>query len=185
MERRATWATLALVVVGMAAACSSSGRRAESAAHEMLRLAGSREATPPRDGSEVFVIDTLAAPPERLFAAARHAYESIGIPFSHHDADALGLGGFIRVLGDLMDERPSTWVDCGRGATAESYADSYVVSMAVATRVMAVDEERSTLETVVRARAQARDVSSDLLQCRSFGTFERRIAALVREHIAN
>lgn len=148
---------------------------------EMLRLAGSREANPPRDGSESFVVDTLAAPAAAVFTAVRGAYEALEIPFTFYEADRLRLGGFVQRLGDLdEDRRPSTWVDCGRGITAEAYADAYQVSMAVATRVTAVDAATSTVETVIRARARARDVSADLLRCRSFGTFESRIAELVR-----
>lgn len=56
--------------------------------------------------------------------------------------------------------------------------------MAVGTRVLAVDEQTSTVETVIRARARARDVSSELLRCRSLGTFESRIADLVTRRVA-
>jgi hypothetical protein len=170
--------TLVVVLVG---ACASSGPRPGADARELLRLAGSREADPPRDGSESFVVDTLAMEASRAFTAVRAAYSTIGIPFTHFDQEQLRLGGFVQVLGDLGSERPSTWVDCGQGATAEPYANQYAVSMAVATRVRAIDEGTSTVETVIRARARARDVSADLLRCRSFGTFERRIADLVRE----
>jgi len=171
---------LATVVGG----CASSGPRPGADARELLRLAGSREADPPRDGSESFVVDTLAVPASRAFNAVRAAYSTIGIPFTHFDEEQLRVGGFVQVLGELDGERPSTWVDCGQGATAEPYANQYAVSMAVATRVVAIDESTSTVETVIRARARARDVSADLLRCRSFGTFEAQIADLVKGRVA-
>lgn len=177
---RAIWTAW---VVTMMMGCAAGGPSAGAEARDMLRLAGSREADPPRDGSESFVVDTVSVSAARAFTAVRAAYSTIGIPFTHFDPELLRLGGFVRELSDLGSERPSTWVDCGRGAVAEPYADQYDVSMAVATRVVPIDESTSTVETVTRSRARARDVSADLLRCRSFGTFEQRIAELVRERV--
>lgn len=178
---RLMWVVFLATVVG---GCASSGPRPGAEARDLLRLAGSREADPPRDGSESFVVDTLTVSASRVFNAVRAAYSTIGIPFTHFDEEQLRVGGFVQVLGELDSERPSTWVDCGQGATAEPYANQYAVSMAVATRVVAIDESTSTVETVIRARARARDVSADLLRCRSFGTFEARIADLVKGRVA-
>jgi len=177
--RRSRLATLALVSL-FSASCAAGGPRAGQDARELLRLAGSLEANPPADGSEAFVVDTLPVSATRAFNLARGAYATLGIPFSHFDPGQARMGGFVQVLRDLGEERPSTWVDCGRGATADQYADVYEVSLAIGTRVRVLDDETSTLETVIRARARARDVSSDLLRCRSFGTLERRVADLVR-----
>jgi hypothetical protein len=177
---RMVWVITIALIVG---ACAASGPRPGEEARELLRLAGSREADPPRDGSEVFMVDTLAVSSARAFAAVRFTYESIGIPFTHYDTEQLRLGGFIQELGRLGSDRPSTWVDCGQGATADPYANQYEVSMAVGTRVRVVDAQTSTVETVIRARARARDVSADLLRCRSFGTFEARIADMVRARV--
>jgi len=181
-RRRLT--TLALVSL-LSAACAAGGPRPGQEARELLRLAGSLEANPPTDGSESFVVDTLPVPASRAFTLARGAYATLGIPFSHFDPGQARMGGFVQVLRDLGDERPSTWVDCGRGATAEEYADVYEVSLAIGTRVRGLDDETSTLETVIRARARARNVSSDLLRCRSYGTLERHVAELVRTRLGN
>lgn len=181
-------ARIMLVAVLVAlAACASGGGGGDAGGMEtleMLRLAGSREANPPRDGSEPFVVDTVAAPAATVFAAVRGAYEALGIPFTFYEDDRLRLGGFVQRLGDIEGERPSTWVDCGRGITAAPYADAYQVSMAVATRVVSLDAATSTIETVIRARARARDVSAELLRCTSHGAFEGRIADLVGTRIA-
>lgn len=181
-ERRSTLVALTVLAV-LAAACAS-GPRPGQDARDLLRLAGSLEANPPTDGSESFVIDTIAAPVDRAFTLTRNAYVSLQIPFSHFDPSQGHMGGFIQVLRDLDGSRPSTWIDCGRGATADEYADVYDVSLAIGTRVRALDAETSTVETVIRARARARSVSSELLRCRSFGTLEARVAELVRERLA-
>lgn len=173
--------TMGMVLAVILASCASSGPPTrEFQAEELLRLAGSLERNPPRDGSETFVVDTLDVSPQRAFMAVRAAYEDIGIPFSFYEAEQLRLGGFIRELGELDGEQPSTWIDCGRGAGVAEYADTYEVSMAVGTRVLALDRGGSVVETVIRARARARDVSSGLLRCRSFGTFEDMVLERVR-----
>lgn len=178
---RVMWG-VALVVT--AAACASSGAPSRQAqAEELLRLAGSFEANPPRDGSELFLGDTLGVSAPRAFQAVRVAYEDIGIPFSFYEAEQLRLGGILRPLGRLDDQPPSTWVDCGRGAGIAAYADSYEVTVTVGTRVRPIDASTSVVETVIRARARARDVSSDLLRCRSFGTFEELIAERVQANV--
>ena len=100
------------------AGCASTGSRGDEA--DLLRLAGSRELDPPRDGSEQFIADTIPAPATRVFTAARFAFEVIGIPFSHYDAEGLQLGGYVDDLVGLTDEPPSAWVDCGRSMSGSS-----------------------------------------------------------------
>jgi hypothetical protein len=173
------WVVVALAVLLAGGACAS--RTGEGAiAHEMLRRAGSREPTPPRDGSEAFSVDTLSAPPDRVLLALRGAYATLGIPVTYYEPTHRRLGGFVRDLHALEGGPPSVWLDCGRGVTAEEYADTYSVSAAIATRVEQVDTATATIGTVVRARARARDVASDWLRCRSLGSLESRIAELVR-----
>ncbi|MDZ7781217.1 MAG: hypothetical protein U5R14_14980 [Gemmatimonadota bacterium] len=170
-----------LTLTGLA--CASGGPRPGEDARELLRLAGGRDPNPPRDGSELFRVDTVDAPAERTFGAARDAYSALDIPFSYFDEQGLRLGGFVRELDELDGDAPSTFMDCGRGATAEQYADVYNVSMAIGTRVRSLDASTSTVETVIRARARARDVSSNLIRCSSFGTLEERIARLVEDEV--
>lgn len=184
---KATARTMALAAViagltlsGLACASGGGPGRGEDA-RELLRLAGSREANPPRDGSEEFQVDTVDAPAQHTFTAARDAYSNLGIPFSHYDDEGLRLGGYVRVLEEVDGDPPSTFIDCGRGATAGQYADVYNVSLAIGTRVRSLDASTSSVETVIRARARARDVSSDLIRCSSSGTLEARIARLVED----
>ncbi len=172
---------LALVVL---AGCASAGGSGPSGTLELLRRAGSREPDPPRDGSEAFVVDTVAAPAEQAFAVLRGAYTTMKIPFTYYAPERLELGGFARELADLGDDPPSTYIDCGAGVGGRSYADSYEVSVAVGTRVTPLDSATSAVETVIRARGKPRDVGSDLIRCTSLGTFEGRIADLVRRALA-
>ena len=68
---------------------------------------------------------------------------------------------------------------------ADGYADSYEVSLVVGTRVRPIDPATSTVETVIRGRARARDVTSDLLRRRSFGELERRVAGNAQARTAS
>ena len=78
------------------------------------------------------------------------------------------------------DALPSAWLDCGHGM-AEVYADQYQVTFSMATRVMPIDSTRSTIESIIRASARPRDVSTEPFRCSSLGTLEIRIAEMIRQ----
>jgi hypothetical protein len=157
-------------------ACASGGGQGVSGLSELLRRAGGAEADQRRDGNDYFVVDTVPGTRERSFNAVRYTYEKIGIPFSYYDADRYELGGFFARLEELDGEQPSTWVDCGHEVVAGNSADLSYINLTVATRVQALDSASSTIETVVRARSYARDVSSARTRCGTRGALEQRIA---------
>jgi uncharacterized lipoprotein YmbA len=171
-------ACMLLVLAG----CATAGAGSSGDVTEILRLAGSRESNPPMDGSELFSVDTVAAPADRAFAALRLAYEGLGIPFTFYEVERHRLGGYVANIRSLHD-RPSQWLDCGRGITAEQYADIYQVSVTIASRVTGLDGTTSAVETVIRARARPRDVAAEMLRCRSFGTLESEIAERVADRV--
>lgn len=175
------WVRGSLVWVGLAAtACATAGGSPTgTVAEQMLRLAGNHD-TPRRDDSEVFWVDTLAAPPARTFVAVAEVYRALGLPLNFADQAALQLGGTVLRLGTVDGKLRSAWLDCGRGPTAQPNADLYDVTLTIASRVVAV-EPGSTVETVLRAHADPRDVTADRLPCNSLRTIEPRIAELVRE----
>ncbi len=168
------------IVAALVASCASGGPRRGDDARELLRLAGSLEANPPRDGSEDFHVDTVAVPALNAFAEVRRAYARLELPLSYYDPDSGRIGSFIREFDGLEGEPASSYLDCGRGASADEYADLYDVSVAMGTRVRPLDRSTSVVETVIRGRARARDVTSNLLRCRSYGALERRVAEIVQ-----
>jgi len=168
-----------IVAVGLllaSVACASGGAGGGSSVSGILRLAGSSEPDPPRDGSEYFVVDTVRGAAERAFNAVRYTYESLGIDFSYYAPDQRELGGFVQDLRELDHKPASTWIDCGEGAVAGNNADHYYVNLTLGTRVMAVDSTTSTVETAIRARSRLRDHSSQVTRCVTLGTLEKRIA---------
>jgi hypothetical protein len=172
--------TVALVVLLASVACASGGAGGGTSVSGILRLAGSSEPDPPRDGSEYFVVDTVRGTAERAFNAVRYTYEALGIGFSYYDPDQRELGGFVEDLRELDHEPPSAWIDCGEGAVAGNNADHYYVTLTVGSRVLAVDSGTSTVETAIRARSRQRDHSSQVTRCVTLGTLEGRIADRAR-----
>ena len=79
-------------------------------------------------------------------------------------------------------QRPSRFLDCGRGPMA-NYADSYQVYLWTDTQIIP-GSGGARVETVLRANAQARDTGGDPIPCASLGTLERRIVELLRERVA-
>jgi hypothetical protein len=51
----------------------------------------------------------------------------------------------------------------------------------MATRVMPLGERGSTVETIIRASARPRDVSTTPFRCSSLGTLEIHIAEMIRQ----
>ena len=167
---------MVVAAVLMSTACASGAGTGGPGVNALLRLAGSQEADPPRDGSEYFVVDTVPGEAQRAFNAVRYTYEGLGIPFTYYDDERYQLGGFIQELRELDHEPPSTWVDCGHDVVAGNNADRYAISVAIGSRVVAVDATTSTIETVIRVRSKQRDVSSSMTRCATLGTLEKRIA---------
>jgi len=167
---------VALAVLLVSVACASGGGRGGSGVSELLRKVGSTEPNPPHDGSEYFVVDTVRGTAERAFNAVRFTYDALGIDFSYYDPDGRELGGFVRDLGEIDHEPPSTWMDCGQAVVAGNNADHDAITLALGSRVMPVDSVTSTVETVIRARSRQRDVSSSVTRCVTLGKLEKRLA---------
>lgn len=82
--------------------------------------------------------------------------------------------------GHLQDARLSRYIDCG-SAPMHTPADSYDVNFSATTHVTP-NGSGSTLHTLVTADARDPAGNSARIRCTSTGTFERRIAELVRAH---
>ena len=131
--------------------------------------------------------EELAVPADRAWALLPLAYEAAGLPLSTLDSEKrlLGAGG-VRTQGRLGGTWLSRYVDCGTAATGLPNADSYAVTLDVATQVDArADGANAALGTIVRATARPASTStSNPVNCVSTGALEHRIAELVRAQAA-
>lgn len=173
--------TSALLAAVLLTACASGGppNTQVTVIRQMLRLAGSHEADPHALDHEVLVVDTVAVPPARAWVDLVRAWGTLRIPVTGVDESNLRIGGSTLPFGLIGGSKPSAWLDCGHGM-AEAYADQYQVTFSMASRVMPIDSN-STVESIVRASARPRDVSTEAFRCTSLGTLEKRVAEAIRQ----
>lgn len=126
----------------------------------------------------------LAAPAEEAWAELPAVYESLGLPLAFVDAERWELGNGGWSLPERLDgERPSHWLDCGRGIAATPNADAYDVVMSIRSGITAT-ASGSAVETALTGSAGPRDASGGVVACSSRGTLEERIGELLHERLA-
>lgn len=176
-------ATLVLSACAGAAALEDPNNEG-AAIRRMLTLAGAREADP-RDLQDVQLRkDTVALPVERAWEEVVRAYVELRIPVTRADEPNRQIGGSTVPLGLIGGQKPSQWLDCGHGMS-DVYANEYEVTFSMATRVVPLDPGRSTVESILRASARPRDVSTSPFRCSSLGTLESRVAEVVRQRTSS
>jgi len=105
-------------------------------------------------------------------------FEELGIEVTYSNPAAYTMGNQGTRVRRIGGERPSRYLDCGYGSTAQPYADDYEVTMALMVNLVAAED--GTLVTVrVEGSAKPRTVSGHAVNCSSKGTLERRILSLI------
>jgi hypothetical protein len=172
----------ALIALLGIAGCSAAAYESTDVAviRSMLDLAGARQRDPNALDREVLHVDTVPLRPDRAWLELARAWNTLRIPVTGVDEERRRIGGSVLILGVIGGAKPSTWLDCGRGI-AETYADQYQVTFSMATRVQPLEGAGSTVESIIRATARPRDVSTEPFKCTSLGTLERRLAQMIRE----
>ena len=172
---------IVLAVSCLLSACSAATYQTSQIAviRSMLTLAGSHETDPSILDREVLHVDTVALPPQRAWVELVRAWSTLRLPVNGADEANYRIGGSTLPLGPIEGNRPSTWLDCGHGLS-DAYADQYQVTFSMATRVVPLDSG-STIQSIIRATAKPRDVSTDSFRCTSLGTLEKRIAEMIRQ----
>ena len=126
----------------------------------------------------------VAATPSETFAALRAVYEELKIPRSVADSVHGQLGTLRLVRSHTVgDERMSAYLNCGAGMTG-AYADTWRVTMGIASFVRTADDGKSTVATALVAQADDMDGASKApIMCGSSGLLEARIATMVKARI--
>jgi hypothetical protein len=177
---------LAVLVTALAVTgCSTASYQSTQVGviRSMLALAGSREVDPSALNDEVLHVDTVPLPPQRAWVELVRAWSTLRLPVTRADEPNLRLGGSAQPMGQIGGSKPSAWLDCGHGM-ADVYADQYEVTFSMAARVMPL-EGGSTIESIIRATAKPRDVSTNAFKCTSLGALETRLAELIRQRGAS
>ncbi|MDF1501984.1 hypothetical protein [Roseisolibacter sp. H3M3-2] len=179
----------------LAAACASSGRAAASGDAEVVQTTrpvetgGTGSGVPAsllRGVTEDFVRKTtVEAPPEAVWGALTAVYEEFKLPINTRvDAERrLGTAAG-RFRERVAGERAARIVSCGTAADGREAADSYELSLDIATTVAAATDGASELRTVVSGFAKPIFTNGEPVRCASTGRLEERIAAAARAKVA-
>jgi hypothetical protein len=132
-------------------------------------------------------LDTLTvntefdAPYSKVFLAVQQALFELKIPVSMADsARGLVLNGEITAIRRWAGAQPSAYINCGSSMTGLN-ADNYRLTLAVGALLTPLTAERTRLG--VALVASGRDItgdSKDPVNCGSHGTFEHKVAELVK-----
>ena len=133
----------------------------------------------------VFARERIDAPAGETFAAVRAVYTDLKIPRDVADSTNRQMGAFRFTRSyTLGNERLSVYFNCGSGLTGAN-ADSWRVTIAIASYVQRSAEGKTTLGTGVVAQAQDMGgVSKEPVTCGSTGLLESRIVDLVKRRLA-
>lgn len=129
--------------------------------------------------------EQVPATPAETFAALRAVYEELKIPRTVDDS-AHGQLGTLRLVrtSSLAGERMAAYLNCGSGMTG-AYADSWRITMGIASFVRTARDGSTTVATGFVAQADDMDgASKEPIMCGSTGVLETRIASMVKERIA-
>lgn len=132
----------------------------------------------------VFARETVDATPAQAFAALRAVYTELKIPQSVSDSanGQLGTLTFKRTF-TLGNDYLSVYLECGAGVTGV-YADSWRITMGIASFVRTAADGATTIATGLVAQADDMDGAAKApVMCGSSGRLEARIATMVKARI--
>jgi hypothetical protein len=182
-----------LAVVLLTAACASSGRRA-AADREVIQTqrpmdtgASGLQGTALRSVTEDFVrSSTVGAPPDDVWRVLPTVYEELKLPVATLvTAERRIASQNARFRERVGGERAARSVSCGTAADGREAADSYELTLDVATvATPRADGQGTDVKTVVSGLAKPVFTSGDPVRCASTGRLEQRIVAAVQAKLA-
>lgn len=125
------------------------------------------------------VVLPLAASPAGAWSHVAPAYAEIGIPLTIIAADAMLAGnqGF-NVRRSIGRVPMRNYLRCGDDGTGPN-ADSYQISMNIATQIQKVGDGTSKVATVMDATATSPTMGGNLIHCSTTGELEARVNEVV------
>jgi hypothetical protein len=173
-------ATLALLV-----ACGR-GAGMPRATPESVELRGPRSTLRiDLEPDRVAGVDTIGAPPARVWDALPRVLAGLGMAVDQVDADGTRVTTRLtQFRRELAGTRLSRMLHCGVGPVGDN-ADSYFVSVRVQLAMVRVRAQATMVEARVSAAARPPDNGATAVRCTSTGLLEQRVLELVaREALA-
>jgi len=181
-----------LALVLLASACASSGRSAPSG--EVVQTqrpldtgASGLQGTALRSVTEDFVrATTVEAAPDAVFGVLPAVYEEFKLPVATLvSAERRIASQNARFRERVGGERAARSLSCGTASDGRDAADSYELTLDIATVAVAAPGGQGTeVKTVVSGLAKPVFTSGEPVRCASTGRLEERIAAAVRAKLA-
>ena len=180
-------ALAAAVLVALAGACASSSRQAGpdetpiasgQSARVVVPGSGSTTHMETRAVNEDYLRTTsVAAPADRVWLAVAGAYDDLKLPITTRvDASRQVASQGRRFRGSIGGTRLGILFNCGSSAAGGDLADSYELTVDVASTVApAADAAQSTVQSVVSALARPVMTSGEPVRCASTGRLEQKI----------
>jgi len=125
----------------------------------------------------------LPASVAAVWAVLPSVFDTLEVDTPIVDVRRLTIGNSrFRAPSRIAGQRLSTYLDCGV-SFGRPNADRYEVVLQLAVELRPVAPKSTVVSTLVDAYASSRDVRGNALHCRSEGTLERLIFALIAERL--
>ena len=181
-----------LALTLLASACASSGRSTGSAdvvqtTRPVDTGAGGVQGMQLRSVTEDFArATTVGATPDAVFGVLPAVYEELKLPVATLvSAERRIASQNARFRERVGGERAARSLSCGTAADGREAADSYELTLDIATIAVASADGASTeVKTVVSGLAKPVFTSGEPVRCASTGRVEERIATAVRAKLA-
>jgi len=171
------WGILtASAVLALACASSSPGPGPPPPTRSVIRTSGfqTAEFLDEKDLASA----TFPAPPAEVWSVLPSVYEELGIPVTQRDPAQMILGNPGHDVRTIQGKRMASYLDCGTSPSG-ILANLYDVTLALATRVSPASDGGSMVTTILEGWAEPRVTRGNPVHCRSKGTLEEGITALV------
>lgn len=129
------------------------------------------------------VVTPLAASPAGAWAQVPAAYADLGIPLTFSQPENMMAGNQgLNVRRQIGGVGLRNYLLCGDNGSGPN-ADSYQISMNIATQVQKADDGTSKVATVLDATATSMTTGTNPVHCSSTGELEQRLNELVARHL--
>ena len=128
---------------------------------------------------------SMAAPPDRVWAALPAVYGLLGLPVTSSDgATHVIAATSVKLRRRLGDVPLSRYLDCGHTQGAPS-AETYEVLLSMETRTLPGTGDSTVVSTTLDAMARPVFVSSEYIHCGTTGALERRLLETLAVQLAH